>query len=1006
LIRKAISIGVSAALLGSLLAVFIPGTALGASVSATTTAAVPRDGGYVGTASIKIEEAAVGEFPTTAFNITIGILDANDAPTVTFDTTASSLVLSPDSLDPSAVFLDARTLRVTVGTSNSGQLEALTIGGLKIQAEDDAALGAIKTYYMLSAALNGSPGDLGGRAAIPASGKLSADVPSGTTTPIPYTLDAGSPAFAATATPAPPGIITGPMAFAGANAESKDITAPGPPATLAVATAFDHANGTVITQTRTRTTCVGAFAMPDACFLPSIGSVVDSLDAYTSLPVPGVQRGLANSQHAANVYLDERWLGDPYLTKGAVVTLKLDAALGVKFSGPAILTEYSEDVAWGKLSATSPLGVPAGTSPIVVDMGAYSPTGRDFTTSPPVASISGGANEDVTITGVAGAATAQQTLTLSAPTTAAHEFKAPVVQDFGTYVTYPSMVCEVSSDRLTLTCGGLPAAGTGFSWVEITNIYVDVPTTATAGAKVDVAVTVGSLLVIPSTLTIARINNTADATADAPTVIIGENDQQSGTVLIREAGAGLLGSGAPTNVLRVCYASHETFTRSPWLVVTGGDLKLRTPSDPTLPGSPAAPGTGVLGQLGFNGMGFACAQWIVYTKSTVASTLEIRGSDTAGAMFGAGAAHGPQINVPHFLRPGPSILNLYAVGSTSWANTGTEFAYVVNAIRVFLATPVVTAVSKPEIFRGVPSQPAGDVTITETASHQFDATEQVLFSVVPNNLRDILPSVRFDTNRTTPVVSTNAASTGLIAHFQGYLNPVQFAIRVDQRAFVPVVGAWVPGVITVGSMKYTTTNDAAFGAVSLEVCTPALVASTGMIDFQTEALFGGIGLGLCFYRGLYGHDMGQVGVEAQQTPSHEGSWADFDQVVQNAKVVQEGLFPSMSVAAGYKFREISPYKTFGTLVVAKGTYITNKVYVGAQFQGTRIEFWQRNGKTGTWVKRTTGRVDGKGYAYWSTIPPKLGGTGFARYVYYRAYFAGTDTVAAAFSQTMNRVLVQ
>jgi len=113
----------------------------------------------------------------------------------------------------------------------------------------------------------------------------------------------------------------------------------------------------------------------------------------------------------------------------------------------------------------------------------------------------------------------------------------------------------------------------------------------------------------------------------------------------------------------------------------------------------------------------------------------------------------------------------------------------------------------------------------------------------------------------------------------------------------------------------------------------------------------------------------------------------------------------MSVAAGYKFRETSPYKTFGTLVVAKGTYITNRVYVGAQFQGTRIEFWQRNGKTGTWVKRTTGRVDGKGYAFWSTIPPKLGGTGFARYVYYRVYFTGTDTVAAAYSQTMGRVVV-
>ncbi len=376
-------------------------------------------------------------------------------------------------------------------------------------------------------------------------------------------------------------------------------------------------------------------------------------------------------------------------------------------------------------------------------------------------------------------------------------------------------------------------------------------------------------------------------------------------------------------------------------------------------------------------------------------------------MLGAGPAHGPQINVPHWLRPGASQLML---GLSSWGATGSEFSRVVNAIRAFGATPVVAAISNPEIMRGYPSQAAGDVTITETASHQFEASEQVLFSVVPNNLRDILASVRFDTNRTTPVVSTNAASTGLIAHFQGYLNSVQFALRVDQRAFVPVVGAWVPGVITVSSMKYSTTNDAAYGNVQLEVCTPALALSTGLIMEGFDALFGQIGLGLCFYRGLYGHDLmlgGDGGVIAPtQTPPHPYAWADFDQVVTNAHVVSTGLFPSMSVAAGYKFRETSPYKTFGTLVVAKGTYVTNRVYVGPQFQGKAIEFWQRNGKTGTWVKRTTGRVDGKGYAFWSTIPPKLSGTGFARYVYYRAFFAGTSEVAAAWSQTINRVLVK
>ncbi len=43
--------------------------------------------------------------------------------------------------------------------------------------------------------------------------------------------------------------------------------------------------------------------------------------------------------------------------------------------------------------------------------------------------------------------------------------------------------------------------------------------------------------------------------ADAPTVIIGENDQQSGTVLIRESQAGILGSGAQFCMTRAYQAA-------------------------------------------------------------------------------------------------------------------------------------------------------------------------------------------------------------------------------------------------------------------------------------------------------------------------------------------------------------------------------------------------------------------------------------------------------------------
>jgi hypothetical protein len=980
LIKKAISIGVTAALLGSLMIALVPGTALGASatVSPTPIPTVAR-ATEAGAASMSITESSVCEWSAPPYYIDLWIRDKDGGATVFF---GDAGVVGPDSLAPKLYFdpNDDTHITVKIGTANCSQLETLVISGLKIYADgdtappgnpwfpnpdsDNAALGDIQVLYLLST----DTWNAGGTTIRSATGTLVNDEESPTTAiEITNTSPAGVD-FAATSTA---GFVNfGQAAFAGPHPESKDIAsvAGGPPVNLlnlvAPGLAYDQAALTVVKQARSVDNCYmdnfdGAdnilgtaddvLGVLDYCSLPSVIKVTDSLwalgwswfgitpgiyDTSEIHSVPFVQRGLTNSQQAAGIWLGERL--EDYVAIGTpvTVTLALDPAMGVKWSGPVFKAP-----------------------------------------GPPCEPDASRFNLICTITG-----------TTDAVTPAAIADSWPIGWQTG----------SPNEARMGLYT------------------YIDASTASPAATDVMVKITVtgSTYVVVPDSVRIARLNNTADATADAPTVIIGENDQQSGTVTIREGAAGVLGSTASHNVLGACYASHESFTRAPWLVVTAGDLKLRNPSDPAVAAVAAAPGTGVKGQI-VPWFGpdvpdnWSCAVWIIWSKSTVASTLEIRGSDATGAMLGAGPAHGPQINVPHWLRPGASQLML---GSSSWGATGSEFSRVVNAIRAFGATPVVAAISNPEIMRGYPSQAAGDVTITETASHQFEASEQVLFSVIPNNLRDILSSVRFDTNRTTPVVSTNAASTGLIAHFQGYLNSVQFALRVDQRAFVPVVGAWVPGVITVSSMRYTTTNDAAYGNVNLEVCTPALALSTGLIMEGFDALFGQVGLGLCFYRGLYGHDslLDEDGgiIAPTQSPPHPYAWADFDQVVNNAHVVSTGLFPSMSVAAGYKFRETSPYKTFGTLVVAKGTYITNKVYVGAQFQGKAIEFWQRNGKTGTWVKRTTGRVDGKGYAYWSTIPPMLSGTGFARYVYYRAYFAGTSEVAAAWSQTINRVLVK
>ena len=123
------------------------------------------------------------------------------------------------------------------------------------------------------------------------------------------------------------------------------------------------------------------------------------------------------------------------------------------------------------------------------------------------------------------------------------------------------------------------------------------------------------------------------------------------------------------------------------------------------------------------------------------------------------------------------------------------------------------------------------------------------------------------------------------------------------------------------------------------------------------------------------------------------------------RAIQPGVFGELAVARGHRARGTSPYQAAGTLIVTNGVYITIRADVGPELAGRPVEFWQRNGKTGQWARRTIGRVDAAGFAYWSTRPPLLAGTGFARYVYYRVRFAGTNTIDEAWSPGVARVVV-
>ena len=123
------------------------------------------------------------------------------------------------------------------------------------------------------------------------------------------------------------------------------------------------------------------------------------------------------------------------------------------------------------------------------------------------------------------------------------------------------------------------------------------------------------------------------------------------------------------------------------------------------------------------------------------------------------------------------------------------------------------------------------------------------------------------------------------------------------------------------------------------------------------------------------------------------------------RAIQPGVFGGLAVAKGHRARGTSPYQATGTLIVTNGEYVTIRVDVGPELTGRPVELWQRNGKSGEWVRRTIGRVDAAGFVYWSTRPPLLPGTGFARYVYYRARFGGTNTIDEAWSADIGRVVV-
>ncbi len=376
----------------------------------------------------------------------------------------------------------------------------------------------------------------------------------------------------------------------------------------------------------------------------------------------------------------------------------------------------------------------------------------------------------------------------------------------------------LSADRKTATWTiSTASAASTFGYINSHGPWqVDVAASAVLGAAVNVTVTAGSLLVIPSSVTIGYINNVISGSAATPVVYIGENDQSTGMVTIKEVATGYFTAGGTNNTLTVCLDSgDEFFTRAPFAVVTASDLKLRNPS--TLLGT--ASQVGVID----SDSDFECATWTIYSASTdVPGTIEIRGSGTDGTVLPTGSLNGGRINV----RSGSPIGTVNLSLNSGSATEQTEFDLVAIAVRAFRSGVVVTALSQPLIPAGSADSLGGNISISETLTGQFRSGQDICVQILPRASNHSIQDTFLKTANTNDRPVITVTGSGLVVgpvsigcEFDFYDESDggpdltnSFGFTVQQQAFAPTLG-----VITISNIHFITVADAPSGAVLLSV---------------------------------------------------------------------------------------------------------------------------------------------------------------------------------------------
>jgi hypothetical protein len=791
----------TATLLASLFTVIAASSALAAPVASVTSAgSVPREGTSAGTASFSFTEDGVADWDNGTLTVTIEDNDSN--PTVHF--VGPGTLTAPDSLGASLSVGD-NSFTVTITDGDDLNQELFSVSGLKIKADEDAALGGIETTYV-------GTGDFVAyfdAATATATGTLVTPVAIGGTA---ATIQVTS----VCPFDSPTGGAIGNLEFATsaeavAMATDGAVSGAGQQNVTFAATVNGHLGGEAVSQDIAL--CAGG-----AGVLAAAGTVVDSLDLDVEYGPFGVQPGLFN-QEIGGFILSER--SDPFLTVGTVISATITTA-GVVWSNSIEANTHDSALAL-----------------------------------------------------------ANETSTLSA-----------------------------DRKTVTWTVGTASAAG-DFGYVHSNGTWnVDVAADAVLGTAIDVTVTAGSLLIVPTSVTLGYINNVIAGTAATPIVYIGENDQQTGMVTIKESAIGSFTSGGSNNVFSVTLEDGEFFTRAPYAVVTLSNLKLRDPG--TL--------LGVASLKGVLSNGSATATWTIYSASTdVPASIDIRGSDAAGAVLAAGSLNGARINVPAGLPIGTVNLNI----ASGTATNQTDFAILPIATRAFRNSVVVTALSQPVIPAGSADSLAGNISITETLTGQFRTDQTICVAILPRASNNAIQDTFLKTANTNdrPVVIATPGSGLVVGPVSigcsednniatNTTNSFQFDIL--QQAFAPNLG-----VITVSNLHYITVADAPAGNVLVSV-------------------FG----------------------------STDGTATEFQSIVSNAKI---GAQVAGTAATRLGVTQVGAFTT-ATKVQKVGKYVTYRFDFGVAAAGQAIKVWGAT-KTGndwtafTAVTTRTANASGVVYYY-------------------------------------------